>query len=247
MRFFRVVLPLLWACSLYAGSQSSSQLAWTSEPQRCLKKGDFPCAVVAVKKLDFNWNGINIVLSPNASLFLKSKKDIQFLKGDFFVEGKIKNAKIGAMEIQGKSQFLLHFHQGKSILRVLRGDALTVKFNGRDFERLPPGFENWYQGIAVNGKLNSGVMKPYETDQIFPVIAEMMIGTKAEKVEALVEIRKTWAQSRDLASTYYGREVQAELINEVNELRRQAEYRQMQNAKASQMRKLFRKKNNLEY
>jgi hypothetical protein len=244
MRICLIGLVVLSALNVFAKSADEAGVAWVTEPKGCLQREEFPCAIVAIKKLDFNWSGMSIVFSPNASLVLTNKKSMQFLKGDFFVDGKLRKAKVGAVEIEGKAKFLLRFHGGKSTFRILQGEPLLVSYRGESHERLPAGFENWYQGVGVSGNLNSGVMKPYETDIIFPQVAELMIGTKSEKVEALVQMRKTWTQSRDLASTYYGREVQQELNDEISDRVRQAEARRKQSIKEAQMRKLFRQKNN---
>lgn len=233
----------------FTGSLANAEF-FVDLPKNCYSKQEYPCTVtVESGVLTLVRENGKFNLSKNGVLAFFTAEKMQLLKGQMWISNakglETKISSILSLKIFGD---LLVSKESREKTRIvnLNGQIEFVSKNLFPSEAIPLGFENWYTGLAVNGQILRGIIRPIETETFLKSwvpISGMSLASSRHKFK---QYKENWDGTVEESARFYQQIAERRIASaEEAEERRVRKMRSLQ-LERQKIRKMFRQKLGLE-
>lgn len=220
-------------------------------PKGCYGKQSYPCTLTVEKGFLSLMRSESVVhLSKEGVLAFFAPDQMQLLKGQIWIQGAkhvtLKMSSVLKLEVDG--DWLVSFvgHSNQVNILNLNGQAKFVSQSVFENESIPVGFENWYSGIATNGQVLRGIIRPIENESFLKnwmPISGMSLAASKHKFK---NYKENWQGVIEESANFYQQVVARRVASaEAAQDRKDARARLLQQEQAK-FRKMFRQKLGLE-
>ena len=215
-------------------------LAVVDEPTGCLASKSFPCAARAKKNETLQVGAWKVHLFSGASVQWDLESDLRILSGKAWIQaGEGELVFPGLRYSLDKSELISFLQDGKLYIQNLEGSGHIKSEFVADIG-LPVGFENWYGSMTSAGKLEQGVIRPFD------VVAVLKDVKTLKTSVAMKDQMEVWKKSQSQTGDYYQRSVQQQVDSMQAMLKARSDKAREEQAERREMIRMFRERHALD-
>jgi hypothetical protein len=242
----------MWRCLsfilLVSSLSAAEPLAFVDEPDGCLQKAQYPCAVrILQAAYRINSEIATIWGSSGVAFILGKNKNLRLVDGEILLTTK-KTLTLdeGLIQLQGSGDLWISKKGQRILARNLLGQLKVSDQNGKFFDDIPAGFQKWYDGLNHLGKIEQGTLAAIDAETFIPQWTKMNDLPREQALEKLEAFKKNWQGVVEEIAQFYQQIAERRIatIEEADQRRQQKQLLEMK--EREKLRRLFRNKQYLD-
>ena len=224
----------------------------TTQPEHCLPKADYPCAVMIDSKRQWLWQWPQgrAEFRPGTVAILLAQGDIKLIEGEVILYSKLGAAWLrtiyGDVAVSESTVLVRREANADVEVTTLNGGAQLFPVGGKKSLDLPAGYRNWLGGVELNGQASTGIPQAANKDRVLKVWAKTFRGDKEEFFTRARDFHQAWLGAIDSAGLLHRELIDRRIASIAADRARRARLRALREKRMREMRQLFRKKNYLD-
>lgn len=223
-----------------------------SDPENCLQRSTFPCAVQINDKQSWTWiwpQGRAEFKAGTVAVLL-GEGDVKVVQGElvlYSVSGAAWLRTLFGDVAVSEGIVMLRRQDAESFeISTLQGEAQLFPKGGKETLAVPAGFRNWLSGVGHSGVGESGIPQAANKERVLKVWAKGFAGEKLEFFELARGFHSQWMKAVEQAGPLHRQLVERSIASLEEERQAAARAAAQREKERRELRALFRRKNYLD-